>query len=181
MTHSVETPFAIGQELWAPASYPEKVRVSCPVCFGTLAVIVEMGDGERVGVPCEACGKGYQGPQGFVEEWEYTPSARKFVVAGVKSMHDTRWWLVSEDGQERGFHELYPTEAEALAVSQQQSAEHHERNMQTRQRKRKDTKEATWSVRYHRDNIKDLERQIAWHQSRISAKRVKGPTQETKE
>ena len=168
MSAVLDTPFAIGQEWWAPIGTAEKVVIPCPVCLGQLAVVVILGDGERIGVPCEACGKGFDGPRGTIEEWEHRPTVRRFVIAHVKSMWDDRWTLESEDGQSRAFDELRATEAEALAVATQQAADQLKRNMQTRQRHRRNVTNATWSVRYHRDCIKDLERQIAWHQSRIT-------------
>lgn len=168
MNHTIDTPFTIGQQFWAPVTYPEKITLPCPVCFGSLVVTVVLGNDERIGVPCEACGKGFGGPQGTIEEYEHAPGAKPFVIAAVKSLWDHRWTVESEDGQSRNFDELCATEAEALAVSVKRMAEQHERNMQSRQHRRKNTKEATWSIRYHREQIKDLERQIAWHQSRIT-------------
>ena len=172
----MNTPFEIGETYWAPIGSPEKMTIPCPVCFGQLAVTVVLGDGERVGVPCEACGKGFDGPQGTIEVWEHTPSARRFVIDRVKSMWDDRWTVESEDGQTRDFSELHETEAEAFAVAVEHVRMQHERNMRTYQRRRRDVANATWSIRYHREQIKDLERQIAWHTGRITA----GPTTETK-
>lgn len=160
-------PFTIGQALWAPTTYPEQVQSACPVCFGQLAIVVVLGDGEQVGVTCEACGKGFQCPRGVIEEWEFRPTAKPFVIAGVKSMHSDRWFVVSEDGQESELGQLCETEAEAFAESQRRCAEQHEANMRSRQHKRAATKEHGWSIQYHRKQIADLERQIAWHQSKV--------------
>jgi hypothetical protein len=55
--------FAIGQRVWAACYNPRQVEVVCPVCYGKLAVVVELGDGTRIETPCDYCGKGWQVPQ----------------------------------------------------------------------------------------------------------------------
>ena len=70
------------------------------------------------------------------------------------------------------FSSLCRTEAEALAVSTTECATQAEENMRRRQHHRGRVSRATWSVQYHRANIKDLERQLAWHRAKIDAKKV---------
>ena len=166
----IEMPFEIGQKLWAPATSPRQVTVPCPVCAGARAVTVILGSGERVGVACDACGLGFDGARGVIKEWEYDPHTEPFEIAAVRSMRDGRWTLVSTTGTERQFDELCATEADALAVSTLKCAEIYERNMQTRQHKRAGVQRHTWSIQYHRKQIKDLERQIAWHTGKITAR-----------
>lgn len=162
-------PFAIGQVMWMAKVYPSRVTLPCPVCAGQRAVVVELGTGERVGVPCEACGKGFNNPTGTIEEWDHDPGVERFVIASVDSMHNGRWFLQSESGARCEWDELCATEAEAMEKSVARCAEQHERNMQSRTHKRRNTKEAAWSIRYHREQIRDLEQRIAWHQSKIQA------------
>lgn len=160
-------PFQIGQSWWLPKQSAERLLVACPVCAGNRVFTVVLGTGEQLSLPCDSCGIGYEGPRGVVTEWDWTPGAEPFVIARVDSMHNDRWWLESETGARAEFTDLCATEAEALNVSRQKCEAQHEHNMQSRQRKRKGTKKAAWTVRYHREQIADLQRQIAWHQSRI--------------
>jgi hypothetical protein len=160
-------PFEIGQKFWKPITSGEKKRVECPVCFGKLAIIIELGNGERIGVPCDGCGHGYDGPRGWIGEWDYTPGAKPFTIARVKSMHDGNWSLESAEGGWAYLSDLYPTEAEALERSRELCAQNHESNMRSRQHGKDKMQRAGWSIRYHRECIRDLERQIAWHNSRI--------------
>lgn len=173
----IEAPFEVGQRWWAPKVYPTQVVLPCPVCFGQLAVTVVLGDGEEIGVPCEACGRGFDGPRGTIVEYDHAPAVDEFIIAGVKSMHGGRWWLVSTAGAEANFEDLRASESEAMVESARRCAENHERNMQSRQHKRRATANATWSIQYHRKCISDLERQIAWHQGRLlpSQRRKKPP------
>lgn len=169
MAETFALPFTIGQLLWMPMGDAHKAQLPCPVCDGALAVTVILGSGERIGVPCDACGIGFDGPRGFIEEYEHDPKAIPFVIASVESFHNNEWRLRSETGAWHEFTDLYATEGEALDVAVKRAADQHERNMQSRQHKRKSTARQAWSVRYHRDCIKDLERQLAWHTARISA------------
>jgi hypothetical protein len=170
MDTTFDVPFTIGQVLWMPTHLPEKVTVPCPVCAGQLAVTVILGSGEHVGVLCEACGKGFTGPLGTIEELVYEPKAVRFEIARVWSMHEGRWWVESATGGYADFADLRATEAEALAESERRCAAQLESNMQMRQRHRGNTKQHTWSIQYHRKQIADLERQIAWHRSKVEAK-----------
>lgn len=168
-------PFAIGQTLWMPVGEAEKNRQSCPVCAGQLAVVVILGSGEHVGVPCDACGHGFDGPRGYIEEYEQHPRAAKFVIASIESFHNGVWCLRSETGAWHELNDLYATEAEALDVAVKRAAEQHERNMQSRQHKRQSAQRHGWSIQYHRSCIKDLERQLDWHRAHVLSKQKGKP------
>ncbi len=167
MSTQVVMPFAIGQVMWMAAHQPRKVTKPCPVCFGHLEVKVILGNGELATVPCDACGLGFNGPQGTVEEYEYDPQVEQFIIAGVQSMYNDRWYVVSTTGATCDFNDLWDTKELAETRALLNAHEQRERNMQTLQTKKKSIQRHGWSVRYHRDKIKDLERQIAWHKSRI--------------
>lgn len=166
----MKMPFEIGDALWAPKTSSQRNRVPCPVCVGTGVVILLYGGEERVSVGCEACGLGFDGPRGYIEEWDYTPAATPFVIAGVSSFYDGRWNVSSTTGETMDFDKLCKTEAEALAASAEACAAQHERNMESRQSARRSAKRASWTVLYHRKCIADLEQQIAWHTAKINAK-----------
>jgi hypothetical protein len=171
-TQDVALPFKIGEVKWMPAHAPRKIQVECPVCAGQLAVTVILGGGESVSVPCECCGKGWEGPRGVIEEWEYDPQAVRFEIASIASMHNGRWWVGSTDGAHAEYTDLRETEDEALAVSAERCAKQYEHNMATRARNKRDTKEHTWSIQYHRKEIAHCEQRIAWHRSKIEARKA---------
>ena len=163
-------PFSVGDQLWMPVGEPYEVIVPCPVCNGSRVFDVILGSGERLTLPCEGCRLGYEGPRGSVRTWDHTPRAVAFIVDDVESYHNDRWRLKSTTGAMHDFDDLYLTEAEALAVATARAAQQHESCMASYQHKKKSLKHAGWTVRYHRDKIADLERQIAWHRGRIDAK-----------
>ena len=163
-------PFMFGVTYWLPVGDPQKVTRPCPVCAGDRAITVILGTGERIGVPCEACGNDYDGPHGVIEEWEHKPGAVPFVPATVESLYDHRWSLRSTDGAVADWDELRATEAEALAEATKRAAAAHEHNMAMSQHKKANAKEHGWSIRYHRECIARLEREIGWHREKIEAK-----------
>ena len=168
----MDTPFEIGQTYWAPRHRPVKITLPCPACKGARVVTVIYGD-EHVSVDCEACGLGLEGSPGTVTEYDFTPHAEAFTIESVVGLYGGRWDVRSTTGQTSGFNDLCKTEDAALVVSVLKCAEQEEANMRTRMHKRNSAKRATWTVRYHRQCIADLERQLAWHTARINAGKVK--------
>lgn len=162
----LSAPFALGNTYWMPKRVPERVRVPCPVCQGSKLVILLLGE-DRVEVECEACGLGFEGPRGYVEEWRYEPAATEFTIEALDSYHDDTYRVRSTTGDVTEWTNLYPTREAALEVSRQQAAEAVERNMLSRQNTRSRAKQSTWKASYHLGQIADLERQIEWHRGKM--------------
>ncbi len=174
MSAALTPPFTIGETWWFPATSSRQVAIPCPVCAGQLFVTMILGDGEHVILPCEGCGIGFNGPRGVIEEWVNTPQIERFVIAEIVrfdgSGDDAHAWTVrSEAGQTCYFNALVATEAEAHRIAEANALAIEERNMETRQRKRKDER-GGWNVRYHRGQIADPERQLAWHRAKVKSK-----------
>ncbi len=160
-------PFSIGDKLWQVVRQPQEKTFPCPVCAGHRSISVGLGSGEVVIVPCEGCGLGYDGPRGSVREWVYEPGVEEFIISGVDSMHNDRWMVLSERGGRAYHDELWLNEEDALAAAQKSCADAYEHMMESWQFKKKSVKHTGWTVRYHRDQIKDLERKLAWHQEKV--------------
>lgn len=173
MDGTLTMPFTIGQQVWEPINPPTQVKRPCPACFGKLAVVVILGNDEHVGVPCEACGIGYREPRGYVEEWEYEIGARPFVITGVRSMSGNDWVVINEVGWTYSFANLCATETEAIQKSRDRLEALMQQNAEARRHRRNTANKAPWSVRYHRKQIADLERQLAWHRAKVTV-RAKG-------
>jgi hypothetical protein len=164
---ALQVPFRIGDIYWLPVGEPQQVQVACPVCAGQRTVMVILGSGERVVVDCDACGHGYDGPRGTIHEWTVNPTVRRFVIAAVTSLYDGRWRVRSQDGAEADFTDLFATDAEALAEARRQAIKHEDERMMGHSRMRKGVKKHTWAIRYHREQIKDAERQLAYHRAKL--------------
>lgn len=169
----IETPFQIGDTLYAPRTQAEKKTIPCPVCNGSGIVVVLYGGEERLSLECEACRIGYQNSYGTIDEWDLTPAVTKFVIASVQSMHDGEYTLKSEDGSTYAFHLLHATQASALEASEKACAERHEQNMRSHMSSMSRVKRVSWTAQYHKKCIADHEKQIAWHVSKINEKSKK--------
>lgn len=166
----IDVPFEIGDTYWREAGNARRVTVECPMCCGQKYVTVTIGTGEQYTVECEACKLGYQGPQGVITEYDVTPQAEVFVIAKIKEWRNNQWLVADNSGRTAYFHTLYKTEAEALAASKKRAADLEDRNMASR-RKKKYGKVSSWSILYHKRQIAEHERGIAWHRKKIDAKK----------
>lgn len=169
---SLETPFTIGATYWQVCSPHEKTAVPCPVCAGNKSIDVTLGSGEVVKVPCEGCGLGWDGPRGYIEEHSLIPRVRPFTIQSVSAFYGDGMWSVSDGERTTQFSELHATEFDAMQSAIAQSEALELANIDTRVRKRMETQKAGWHIRYHREQIKDLERKLEWHRSKVATKRA---------
>lgn len=173
----MKPPFEIGDVYWRAIGTPRQETVPCLVCDGNRRFDVILGSGERLSVECDPCSDGYESPRGVIDEWLSVPVAQRFQIASIESYrvaHDgftEEWRVRSKEGDSAYLADLHATEDEAFAAAAKEAQAIEERNLAARKRKRRDTSKAGWTVRYHREQIKDLERQIAWHRGKIEAQR----------
>ncbi len=168
MSATLELPFQIGAAMWLPVTTGKRVEIVCPVCAGHRAITVTLGDSEQVRVTCEACALGCDGPRGYVAEHRYEPGATKVTILAVESMRDGKWRVSTDDGTSHDFDQLRTTESDALAVSAERCAECWERVMESHCRKR-EVGNVGWTVRYHRQQIAELKKKMAWHEAKVQA------------
>ncbi len=143
-------------------------RAPCPVCYGKLFVILELGNGERLPVECDGCGRGFGGPQGWVNEPQAKSSVETTRVTGFRLMGD-RWRILTDGHEVEWGVEAFATEAEADARREVLYAEAvkdaAEQAYRTASAKRKSV---TWTVRYHRDCLKKAQKDVEYHQRKLS-------------
>ena len=171
----MDTPFEIGKTYWMPTLRPENIQVPCPICYGNKSVSLILGNGEQVVVECEGCGLGYEGARGFVGDYSYEAGVKPFTVAGVESMNGDDWWLRSEQGSTARWKDLEQSEALGLEQSKRKMRETLDGNMYSQTARSKHARNhVPWTVRYHEDCIREIEKKIAWHRSKVSerSKRV---------
>lgn len=166
----LKLPVTLGKTYWMPRNGAERKKVTCQVCAGNLVVTVVDGFGKSWSVECDGCGLGFNGPRGYTEEYDWTPGVTPFTPTGLSSMHGEQWYLLdAPTGQTACADRLYETEAEALAVSTKEMAAHVEENMRRSvTSKAAMLKKKTWTLQYHGSAIKELERQLAWHNKKIA-------------
>lgn len=155
--------FNIGDKVWWAKVETKQVTKICPVCFGHLNVIVILGDGTQVKTPCDYCGKGFEGPRGFVNEYEWVNGVELVTIDGKE---------VSESNGKRdveyrlGNYCLYTTdifeEKHKAILRVTEKIKEHELEEIKRDAWKKDNKvkSFSWSVGYYRREIKRKKEEI---------------------
>jgi hypothetical protein len=157
--------YKIGDVVWIPVGGLRNVPVKCPICFGKLAVRLELGDGSMVELPCEYCAKGYEGPRGVVNEYTSDPTAEPFTITQIDRREtDAGASFEYHSHSGRYAKEVFATRDEAMARAVEIAAE----NM-AEERKRADyikhdkNKNYSWNAGYHRREAKRASEQVAYH------------------
>lgn len=169
-----ECPFAIGQPVFiATAHALAETEVPCPVCNAKRCCLLRLGSGEEVWVECEFCAHGCERPSGFVKKRGPDSKVEEREVTGF--VWESGTWRVHVSGGYPDSHRLTDgnifasrEEAESRRVELHAGAlESARRNFEAQFVTAK--KKVTWSAGYHRAQIKDLERKLAWHRERLAA------------
>lgn len=146
--------------------------VTCPDCLGSQYVSVILGDGTEIQIECGGCDPGgYQPSTGVVRQYDYESQSRQHKVTGVKVTAD----LVEYDLDNFGSCSFYTgsgdnvfaTKDEAMAAGEIKKAECEAEENKRFMAKTKDAKSWAWNATYHRKCIKDLERQLEYHRSKV--------------
>lgn len=165
--------FAIGDKAFTATYSRHEKAIVCPDCLGSRHVVVVLGDGTQVTIECGGCDPGgYQPSTGFIKQYEFAVILLQGTITGIRQVVPNRsieYELSTEDGCTRHMteDEVFVTKEEAQAFGESQRvAEEAEENKRFLA-KTKDHRSWAWHATYHRNYIKDLERQLAWHNSKI--------------
>lgn len=171
----------IGDMVWWARCETRGVRKPCIVCYGKLEVVLILGNGEQVNLPCDYCGKGYEGPKGYTDEYEYIakPELVKMdsiqsnqTCEGTKNEYRYGNYILNDDI-------IFDSKEDAEEKCKEIAAKY-EKDLvtETEHIKANVNKSFSWNAGYHMKNIKDLQRQIGYHESRMIAckQRVKEPS-----
>lgn len=168
--------YKIGDTKWY-ATYDKHASTSvpCPVCFGKLRVIVVLGNGDEVSVPCNYCGHGFKNPTGTIQEYKKVAKAIPFHITGIsfdtcggKEVVEYRM-VTSSSGScsswiPRKEHQLYDTEEEALIEAERlKNEDETNENTKAEYIKYDKIKSFSWNAGYHMRQIKDAQKQIEYH------------------
>src|ERR1700686_1584460 len=169
--------FEIGQQVWMATFYPTTVRhVTCPDCGGTGRLRVTFHDETQVSIDCRNCAAGYEAPSGRVIIYEPQAKAKLSIVTGVEVNGDmTRWHLAGPSNyyQVADDKDVYDNEAEARAAAEALAAVYIESERKRVFEKEKNTRTWAWNASYHRRCIKDAQKQIEYHTSKLAVAAIK--------
>ena len=162
--------FKIGDVIWVPDCGNKQKQVTCPICFGKLRVTLILGNGENVSLPCDYCGKGYEGPRGYVEEHDYVVEATPHTVTGKRS-------TMTKDGEAVEYHvgsdtcyrifkpeDCFATREEAQKAAIAKKAQlDREQNERSEYLKHDQRKSYSWNAGYHLRAVKKAQQDIEYH------------------
>ncbi|OHD19936.1 MAG: hypothetical protein A2Y38_00560 [Spirochaetes bacterium GWB1_59_5] len=169
--------YNVGDWVWAARAGHRDVISECPVCFGKLAVMLTLGNGEAFTLPCSYCGVGYTAPCGTVKEVQYVSGAEKVRISSVSvestdngeqvSYQSDHWILYAED--------IFDTEVEALARCVEKAAKLNEEQTTRAEYLKGDKKKSfAWNASYHLREAKRHEKQAEYHRRNALLCKEKG-------
>jgi ribosomal protein S27E len=169
--------FAVGDVIWVGDFQPMAADlVTCPDCGGTGRLRVIFHDEVQVSIACANCSAGYNPPTGSIIVHREKVSARQAIVTGLE-VHDqkTRWHV---DGTSNSYRivddeQAFDNEADALAFAQKLAAKHEQQQRDRIGQKEKETRSWAWNASYHRREIKEAQRKIEYHSSKLAVAAIK--------
>ena len=165
--------FALGDIVYKARFDRDETWIVCPDCLGSTHVRVILGDGTEVIIECGGCDPGgYQPSTGRIRQYVYRVTVARHLVTGVLQRADETEYELDRrldgcswtSGTSR---DCFATEDEALAHGETLRAQHEAKENKRLLAKTKDTKSWARNASYHREEIKRLEAQVAWHRSKV--------------
>jgi hypothetical protein len=169
--------YRVGDRVWMHHAETREVKLTCPVCAGNRIVTLILGSGESVELPCDYCGKGFEGPRGVVTEWEYSRGAEQLTIHEVRS-------IMTEKGEEVEYRltdnrvgrdgEMFASRREAevdcervcteIALAERTRAEYIKKDQ---------ARSYSWNAGYHMREAKRSEKQAEYHRSKFALCKAK--------
>jgi hypothetical protein len=180
----MEPRFKVGDTIWVARAGNVLCTRPCPVCFGTLAIVMTLGDQvTQVKVPCGYCSRGFAGSSGQEEYYEFTSNPIPWRITGIDMAikSDGTAEVRYRQGTDGGWSSVdaadcFATREEALPASAAKAEARHAEQEQRMGCKFKDTRSYAWNIGYHRREIKECERKILYHTRCAELLTAKAPT-----
>lgn len=167
----MEKEYNIGDTVWWATGGIREVRHECPVCYGKCCVTLILGNDDHVQTPCDYCGKGFEGPRGYVIEREYTTEVKEIVLSGKEIRETTAGRSVEYRHNSYILYDgIICDTKEGAEIERQKIADAHKISELERLQRGKDNnvKSYAWHVGYHQRQLKDAQRQIDYHSKKIT-------------
>jgi hypothetical protein len=167
--------FKINDKVWvAHFNHHEQIQVPCCVCYGTKKVILRLGNGDEVELPCDYCGKGNFGiPTGYEIEYQPESFPIQIVINGMEVKitskgEEVEYWSGAENCHYiYNESKVFATEEEAKAKSEELKQEWLEQERSRIDYLKADAKKNfAWNAGYHLRYVKRLEKDIEYHKEK---------------
>lgn len=165
---SIEIPFPLGEKLWTPSGYSRK-PTPCPECAGNKTVVLLVGNGTPVKIPCAFCRYSYEGSLGYTEEYQWDRHPEPFICDDVKiDGKDDIWYI--EKGKRMAkatelFRDIEDCKTYCTELNTRERIAHENSRVAYLQSKRHDV---AWNASYKRRKIRDLKKELEILERQIS-------------
>lgn len=167
----VNVEFNIGDQVWhARIQYMEDY-LTCPHCFGNKYLTVILGDDSQVTIDCECCREGWLGPKGKIRVGQYRAEVHLEIINRKEE---------SRNGIEYGLscfratsNDIFLNKTEAQARASEMASEHRADEMTRFYAKEKLDRNWAWNAAYHRNHVKRLKQDLAYHESKLMMAQVR--------
>lgn len=139
-------------------------EIPCPDCLGNRYLTVTLGDKTLVTVDCPECERGWRGSLGTVTTYDYLPHVDCLDIIGVEKekgelfYHLPGYWRATE---------VFSTQDEAENRAKELVVEYTENEAKRLKTKEKPTKTWAWNATYHRSKIRQAEKDLIYHKSKL--------------
>jgi hypothetical protein len=164
--------YQIGQILWVARYDMEHDSVECPDCGGEGRIRVTFHDDTEVSIECGNCRAGYDPPTGRVRTWRRMPRTELVTLTGYevngaeeRYRTSTSYLVPPENLFEHG------TWAMLMALGVAMSDTERERGRILT--KEKDKRSWAWNASYHRRCLKEAQRNVEYHTSKLAVAAVR--------
>lgn len=168
-----ELRFKIGDTAWLATWDSREDYVCCPDCGGTGRIRVTFHDDSEASIGCGNCS---DPPTGRVSVYTRLPRAERVHINGMElGPSGLRWRLGHSDNCYRIIEDasLFDDETSCLAYATGKCAKLDEKDRQKVLTKEKYDRSWAWNASYHRKQIKDAERNIAYHKAKLAVAAIK--------
>lgn len=165
--------FKIGDSVWIPRFNMVDKPVVCPDCLGRKALTVIMGDDSKVSIECTGCSQGYDPARGYIVLHEWKPTIEPTTVDTIKLNGDG--WLYSGNRfYEQPESGVFATDAEAMARAVEMGKAHEADELDRLENRKENTRRTwAWNATYHRRELKEAQRRVEYHSSKLNVAKAK--------
>lgn len=87
--------FNVGDKVFVSSIKYSETFITCPDCLGKRKVIVIMGNGDKVSIPCATCSKEYVEPTGHISKYVYVPEVTEQEIAEIRIKKSGREYVTT--------------------------------------------------------------------------------------
>ena len=175
------TKFNIGDRVFYARCNQQEIEVPCLVCYGKLSVILTLGNGDEITLPCGYCGHGYQAPRGYIKEYDYKIVAELVIITGIETRKDQNGEEIKYKYNNYIFDEdrLFANQTEALEKAKEIKAKYDEEQKTKSEYLKKDAKKSfAWNAGYHLREAKNHRKQAEYHDTKAVLCKAKTKNEE---